>query len=54
MIAPVLAARPELPVGVEILSEEMEAMSFDAAARAAADALRRVIADADALLTAPG
>ncbi len=51
MIAPVLAAHPELPVGVEILSDEMEAMSFDEAAGAAAKALRQVIAEADALLT---
>jgi sugar phosphate isomerase/epimerase len=50
MIAPVLAAHPELPVGVEILSDEMEAMAFDAAAGTAADALRNVIAEAEGLL----
>jgi sugar phosphate isomerase/epimerase len=50
MIAPVLAAHSELPVGVEIISDEMEAMSFDEAASTAAEALRGVIAEAEGQL----
>jgi sugar phosphate isomerase/epimerase len=49
-IAPILAAHPEMPVGVEILSDEMEAMAFDEAAGTAAAALRNVIAEAEGLL----
>jgi sugar phosphate isomerase/epimerase len=49
-VAPILAAHPGMPVGVEILSDEMEAMDFDEAAGTAATALRDVIAEADGLL----
>ena len=49
MIAPILHAHPALPVGVEILSDEMEAMPFDEAAVTAAEALRKVIAEAKTL-----
>lgn len=48
IVAAVLAAHPQLPVGVEVLSDEMEAMSFDEAAHAAARATRGVIAAAAA------
>lgn len=49
-IAPILAAHPAMPVGVEILSDEMEAMDFGEAAGTAADSLRSVIAEAEGLL----
>ena len=49
-VAPILAAHPDMPVGVEILSDEMEAMDFDQAAGTAAASLHGVIAEAEGLL----
>ncbi len=46
MIAPVLAAHPELPIGAEVISDEMEAMAFENAALILARSLREVISEA--------
>lgn len=46
MIAPVLAAHPELPIGAEVISDEMEAMDFEDAARTLGRSLREVIGEA--------
>jgi sugar phosphate isomerase/epimerase len=44
IVAPVLAARPELAVGIEVLNDELRAMTVDDAAAVAADALRALMA----------
>jgi sugar phosphate isomerase/epimerase len=46
MVARVLAARPDLPVGVEVLSEEVDDLGLDAGSRVLADAARVVVAEA--------
>jgi sugar phosphate isomerase/epimerase len=43
ILAPVLAAHPELPVGVEVLNDEIRAMPAGDAAAVAGAALRRVL-----------
>ncbi len=43
ILAPVLAAHPELPVGVEVLNDELKAMPAGQAASVAAAALRSVL-----------
>jgi sugar phosphate isomerase/epimerase len=43
ILAPVVAAHPDLPVGVEVLSEELRAMSTLDAARAAERSLRELL-----------
>jgi sugar phosphate isomerase/epimerase len=43
ILAPVLAVHPELPVGVEVLNDEMKAMPAADAASVAGAALRRVL-----------
>jgi len=54
ILAPVLAAHPELPVGVEVLNDALKAMPAADAASVAAAALRRVLAQGSAAgATAP-
>ncbi len=43
ILAPVLAAHPALPVGVEVLNDELRAMPSEEAASVAGAALRRVL-----------
>ena len=43
ILAPVLAAHPDLPVGVEVLNDELRAMAPAEAAAAAGDSLRRLL-----------
>jgi hypothetical protein len=43
----VLAVHPDLPVGVEVLNEEMKAMPAALAASVAGRALRGVLSEAD-------
>jgi len=43
MVARVLAARPDLPVGVEVLSEEIDDLGLDAGSRRLAEAVRGVV-----------
>jgi sugar phosphate isomerase/epimerase len=46
ILTPVLAAHPELPVGVEVLNDEIKAMPAGEAAAVAGAALRRVLSAA--------
>jgi sugar phosphate isomerase/epimerase len=50
MTAPIMAAHPGIPIGAEIISDEMEGMDFDEAARTTAEGLRQVLSEAEALL----
>jgi sugar phosphate isomerase/epimerase len=43
ILAPVLAAQPDLPVGVEVINDELKAMPAADAAHVAGDALRRLL-----------
>jgi sugar phosphate isomerase/epimerase len=45
-VARVLAARPDLPIGVEVLSEEVDELGLDAGSRRLAEAARAVVAEA--------
>jgi sugar phosphate isomerase/epimerase len=49
MVARVLAARPDLPVGVEVLSEEVDELGLDAGSRVLADAARGVVGAAQSV-----
>ncbi len=48
ILAPVLAVHPELPVGVEVLNDELKAMPAGEAAAVAGAALRRVLDESHA------
>jgi sugar phosphate isomerase/epimerase len=43
ILAPVMAAQPDLPVGVEVINDELKAMPAAEAARVAGDALRQLL-----------
>jgi sugar phosphate isomerase/epimerase len=43
ILGPVLAAKPDLPVGIEVINDELKAMPAAEAARVASDALRRLL-----------
>ena len=45
-VARVHAARPDLPIGVEVLSEEVDELGLDAGSRRLAAAARAVVAEA--------
>lgn len=49
MIAPVLAAHPDLPVGLEVISDVLDARPTAEAAQALFESLRPVMARAAAL-----
>jgi len=43
IVAPVVAARPDLPIGIEVINDELKAMPAPEAARVAGAALRRLL-----------
>ena len=46
VVARVLSARPDLPVGVEVLSEEVDELGLESGSRRLAEATRAVVAEA--------